>query len=309
MGNQAPLYFDLSIQDVYATLKSGCTTYLIEKEKFAFPIQLMEYLNEKRINVIMWVPSALCLVANLKALRAEKLPALRMVLFCGEVMPNKQLNAWRKVFTKTTFVNLYGPSETCDASTYYVVDRAFADDEALPIGYPCRDTDIILLNEANELVKGDEVGELCIRGTSLSYGYYQDQEKTAAAFVQNPLNDCYPELIYRTGDLVKYNKYGELEYISRKDFQIKHMGHRIELGEIETAVSSIDGVERCCCVYDDRRSKIVLFYTGNVDGHEIIQQLKRLIPDYMLPNRKIQLDDMPFNLNGKIDRAALKAKL
>ena len=309
LGNQAPLYFDLSIQDVYVTLKTGCTTYLLEKEKFAFPIKLMEYLAEKHINVIMWVPSALCLVANLKALRAKVLPKLRMVLFCGEVMPNKQLNQWRKVMPETVFVNLYGPSETCDASAYYIVEREFADDEPLPIGYPCQNTDIFVLNADNKLVSGDEVGELCIRGTSLAYGYYHEPEKTAAVFVQNPLQNSYPETIYRTGDLVRYNEYGELMYVSRKDFQIKHMGHRIELGEIETAVSSISGVERCACVYDDKRNKIVLFYTGNADGHDIIEQLKKMVPEYMLPNRKEKLDRMPINLNGKIDRVALKSSI
>ncbi len=309
LGNQAPLYFDLSIQDVYATLKTGCTTYLLEKEKFAFPIKLMEYLTEKHINIIMWVPSALCLVANLKALRAKVLPRLRLVLFCGEVMPNKQLNMWRKTMSETVFVNLYGPSETCDASAYYIVDRQFEDDEPLPIGYPCGNTDIFVLNIDNKLVTGDEVGELCIRGTSLAYGYYHDREKTAEAFVQNPLQDYYPETIYRTGDMVRYNEYGELMYVSRKDFQIKHMGHRIELGEIETAVSSIDGVERCACVYDDKRSKIVLFYTGSAEGHAISEQLKTMVPEYMMPNRKKKLDVMPINLNGKIDRVALKSSL
>lgn len=309
LGNQAPLYFDLSIQDVYATLKTGCTTYLLEKEKFAFPIKLMEYLAEKHINVIMWVPSALCLVANLKALRAKILPNLRMVLFCGEVMPNKQLNQWRKAMSETLFVNLYGPSETCDASAYYIVDREFTDDEPLPIGFPCQNTDIFVLNEFDKLVHGSEIGELCIRGSSLAYGYYNEPEKTAAAFVQNPLHTFYPEVIYRTGDLVHYNEYGELMYDSRKDFQIKHMGHRIELGEIETAVSSIDGVERCACVYDDKRGKIVLFYTGDVDDHFIIEQLKNMVPEYMLPNSKKKMEELPINLNGKIDRAALKNSL
>ena len=255
----------------------------------------------------MWVPSALCLVANLKALRAKTLPKLRMVLFCGEVMPNKQLNQWRKAMPETVFVNLYGPTETCDASAYYIVDREFADDEPLPIGYPCRNTDIFVLNADNNLASVEELGELCIRGTSLAYGYYHEPEKTAAVFVQNPLQKCYPETIYRTGDLVRYNEYGELMYVSRKDFQIKHMGHRIELGEIESVVSSIEGVERCACVYDDKNSKIVLFYIGEADVPDINIQLKTMLPEYMMPNRKVKLDDMPINLNGKIDRAALKS--
>ena len=221
-------------------------------------------------------------------------------------MPNKQLNQWRKAMPETIFVNLYGPSETCDASTYYIVDREFADDEPLPIGYPCENTDIFVLDENNQKVIGDSVGELCIRGTSLAYGYYRDFEKTVTAFVQNPLQDCYTELIYRTGDLVRYNNYGELMYVGRKDSQIKHMGHRIELEEIEAAVSSIGGVECCACLYDERQSKIVLFYTGEADETAISKQLGKVVPEYMLPKRKEKLDNMPINLNGKIDRVTLK---
>ena len=308
LGNQSPLYFDLSIQDVFAPLKSGATTLLIAKEKFSFPAQLMAYLVEQNINVIVWVPSALCIVAKLHALRVKSLPTLRLVAFCGEVMPNKYLNQWRKVFPLTKFVNMYGPAEACDASTYYEIDREFQDDEPLPIGEPCRNTGILILNEQDELVErgSDELGELCIRGSSLAHGYYNNPDKTAEVFVQNPLNKSYPELIYRTGDLVRYNERGELVYVCRKDFQIKHMGHRIELGEIETAVSSLSDVDANCCLYDATRQRIVLFYTGRAEQSEITTRLSAMVPDYMLPNRFIKLESMPMNLNGKIDRAALK---
>lgn len=309
IGNQAPLYFDLSIQDVYAPLRTGCTTELVPGSLFAFPKKVMTYLVEKNVNAIIWVPTALCLMANMKALTLDKLPELRIVLFCGEVMPNKQLNIWRKAYPQTTFVNLYGPTEACDACSYYVVDREFADDEPLPIGKPCENTDILVLNEKDELVTGDEIGELCIRGSSLANGYYNDPEKTVAAFVQNPLNSCYPELIYRTGDLVRYNSYGELDYVSRKDFQIKHLGYRIELGEIETVISSIDGVELNCCLYNQPKKRIELFYTGTVDKKELMAKAAVMLPEYMLPAKYNFLEEMPRNLNGKIDRQALKGNL
>ena len=306
LGNQSPLYFDLSIQDVFTPLKSGATTCLIPKKNFSFPTKLMAYLLERNINVIVWVPSALCIAAKLHALRVKALPALRLVAFCGEVMPNKYLNQWRKVFPQTTFVNMYGPAEACDASTYYEIDREFQDDEPLPIGIPFRNTDILILNERDASAAPDELGELCIRGSSLAYGYYNNPSRTAEAFVQNPLNKSYPEIIYRTGDLVRYNERGELVYVCRKDFQIKHMGHRIELGEIETAVSSLDGVDANCCLYDTARQRIVLFYVGRSEPPEITSRLSTMVPDYMLPNRIERLDSMPMNLNGKIDRAALK---
>ncbi len=309
-GNQAPFYFDNSILDIYSTIKSGATTYIIPKNLFAQPVPLLEYLKEKRINTIFWVPSALIVVAKLKAFRNVDLSdTLRRVLFCGEVMPNKQLNTWRRFLPDVLYANLYGPTEITDACTYYIVDREFADDEPLPIGIPMANTDILVLNDRNEPVKGDEIGELCVRGTSLSMGYYNNSEKTREAFVQNPLNPCVPETIYRTGDLVKYNAHGEIIYLSRKDFQIKHMGHRIELGEIETAVSSLEEIALCCCLYDEKRQKIVLFLEEPLERAYINEKISGLVPEYMLPGKVITLEKMPINANGKIDRVKLKELL
>ncbi len=306
-GNQAPFYFDNSILDIYSTLRMGATCYIIPKELFSQPVPLLQYIKDNHINTIFWVPSALIVVAKLKAFRNVDLTdTVKRVLFCGEVMPTKQLNVWRSYLPNAVYANLYGPTEITDACTYYIVDREFSDEESLPIGIPMANTDILVLNEKNELVVGDEIGELCVRGTSLSMGYYNNPEKTREAFVQNPLNSAVPEIIYRTGDLVKYNEYGEIMYLARKDFQIKHMGHRIELGEIETAVSSIDEITLCCCLYDEMRQKIVLFADADLEKSYIIEKLEPLIPEYMFPNRFVYMDEMPINSNGKIDRVALK---
>ena len=306
-GNQAPFYFDNSILDIYSTIKMGATCYIIPKELFSQPVPLLEYIKEKKINTIFWVPSALIVVAKLRAFKNVDLTGtLKRVLFCGEVMPNKQLNAWRKAVPNALYANLYGPTEITDACTYYIVDREFADDEPLPIGKAMKNTDILVLNDKNEQVTGDEVGELCVRGTSLSMGYYKNPEKTREAFVQNPLNTAVVELIYRTGDLVKYNEYGEIIYLARKDFQIKHMGHRIELGEIETAVSAIEEVTLCCCLYDDKRQRIVLFTDVDLSKEYIISKIEKQVPEYMFPNRVVYMETMPINANGKIDRVKLK---
>lgn len=308
-GEQAPFYFDNSILDIYQTLKNGATMHIIPQKFFMLPKQLFEFLAEKKVNTIFWVPSALCIMANLKAVGKFPVPTLKKVLFCGEVMPNKQLNVWRKAFPKCLYANLYGPTEITDVCAYYIVDREFSDDESLPIGFACENTEILVLNNKNELVKGDEKGELCVRGICLSYGYYNNPEKTQAAFVQNPLNPYYPEIIYRTGDIVHYNEKHELMYDCRKDFQIKHMGHRIELGEIETAISAVEGVEQNCCLYDTEHSKIVMFFTGAIESQQIIDAIKNTVPEYMIPNKKIKLEKMPINLNGKIDRVELKKML
>ncbi|MBD5549668.1 MAG: amino acid adenylation domain-containing protein [Lachnospiraceae bacterium] len=310
-GNQAPFYFDNSILDIYSAMKTGASLYIVPQKLFSQPVLLLEYLKEHRINTIFWVPSALIVVSKLKALRnVDMTGVLKRVLFCGEVMPNKQLNIWRKFLPDVIYANLYGPTEITDACTYYIVDREFGDDEPLPMGFPMKNTDILVLDEEDHLVlETGVVGELCVRGVGLAKGYYRNREKTQVAFVQNPLNDAYEEKIYRTGDLVKYNERHELVYLSRKDFQIKHMGHRIELGEIETAVSSLPGVSLCCCLYDDKRSRIVLFIDKEIKKDEVNEQLKTMIPEYMLPGKVIIEEKMPINANGKIDRVRLKEYL
>lgn len=307
-GNQAPFYFDNSILDIYSALKTGAALYIIPSSLFSQPVKLLQFLVDNKITTIFWVPSALIVVSRLKAFRnVDVSKYLKRVLFCGEVMPNKQLNIWRTWLPGVLYANLYGPTEITDACTFYTVDRAFSDDEPLPIGRPMRNTEILVLDENDRLVAGPEqIGELCVRGTSLAAGYYNDPERTAAAFVQNPLQTAYQEKIYRTGDLVKYNDRHELIYLSRKDFQIKHLGHRIELGEIETAVSSLEEISMCCCLYDDINNKIVLFLEQEFRRSEINGRIRDLIPDYMLPGKVVCVDKLPLNANGKIDRVRLR---
>lgn len=306
-GSQTPFYFSMSITDVFSTIFSGATLYIIPKMYFSFPIKLLEYINENKINSIYWVPSALCIVANLKALEEIKLTTLKKVLFAGEVMPTKQLNMWMEKLPNVMFANLFGPTETTDICTYYIVDRKFNNDENLPIGRACDNCDVMIIKEDGTLAQQNEEGELCVRGSFLAMGYYDNPEKTAAVFVQNPLNKHYPETIYKTGDIVKYNERGELIYLSRKDFQIKHMGYRIELGEIETAINNIEGIIICACVYDTETSRIVLFYQGEgLEEKELLERASSKLPNYMCPNQVIKLDRMPYNANGKIDRVNLK---
>lgn len=306
IGNQAPFYFDSSVKDIYAVLKTGATMEIIPKQLFSFPIKLMEYIEEKKINYVDWVPSAFCIVANTGTLAKTSPQCLRKIAFCGEIMPTKQYNMWREKYPNAVFANIYGPTEATVDCTYYIVDREFADDQPLPIGYPCRNTDIFILN-GDRLAKEGEAGELCIRGRCLAPGYYNNAEKTDEAFIQNPLNPYYPEKIYKTGDVAKYNEYGEIVFLARKDHQIKHMGHRIELGEIEAAVNSIDLVENGACIYDNENQKIVLFYCGREATQSyILKKLRDKVPKYMFPNVMLLLEEMPHTLNGKIDRLRLK---
>ena len=305
-ANQAQLYFDLSIQDVYAPLKNGSTTVLIPNRVYSSPIRVWKIILEKKVNTLVWIPSMLSLFANLDVLSHVDKAPLTTVLFCGEVMPMKQLNYWIRNYPNVVYGNLYGPTECTEACTYYTINRPFKDEEMLPMGKACENSEVMVLGDNGELITSvGKIGELCVRGTCLSHGYYGDRSRTEEVFIQNPLNDKYKELIYKTGDLVYYNEFEELVYVSRKDFQIKIRGYRVELGEIEAAVSAIKEITYSCCLFDSSHEKIVLVYTGEIAPEKINEILKTKLQDYMIPSEYKQREKMIFNINGKIDRKSL----
>ena len=302
-ANQSPFYFDACLKELYPTMMFGATTYIVPKSLFMFPVRLVEFLNRHQVNTICWVVSALTMISSFCTFDTVKPEFLRTIAFGSEVFPIRQYRLWKEAVPQARFFNLYGPTEATGMSCYYEVDREFALDEAIPIGRPFKNTEILLLDEENR--RADE-GEIYIRGTAVTLGYYNNKEKTAEAFVQNPLNPWYPEIVYRTGDVGRYNEQGELVFVSRRDFQIKHMGHRIELGEVEIHAGLVEGVRMAACIYDSENSKIVLFYVGEADPSAVMASLKQKLPRYMLPNRIQQIRQMPFTANGKINRMALK---
>lgn len=301
-GSQTPFYFDASLKDIYPTLKCGCETVIVPHNLFMFPIKLTDFLNEYRINTLCWVVSALTMISAFGVLDENPPKYLKLVGFGGEVFPIKQYKRWKKALPDVRYINLYGPTETTGVSMYYEVDRDFEKDEAIPLGKAFQNVDIFLLDEDNKLALE---GEICMRGTAVTMGYYNDFERTSSAFVQNPLNDKYPEIIYRTGDIARINDRGEMVFVSRKDFQIKHMGHRVELGEIEADVNSIEGVTSSCAVYLKKKDRIELYYEGGPIEGDMINMLKERLPRYMVPTKAYKLDKLPLTPNGKIDRKGL----
>ena len=302
-ANQTPLYFDACLKEVYPTLKFGATTYIVPKSYFMFPLKLVEFLNTYKINTICWVVSALTMISAFGTFDTVQPKYLRTIAFGSEVFPKKQFDIWRKVLPEASFTNLYGPTEGTGMCCYFHVDRELGEDEPIPIGRPFDNTEILLLDKDNKLASE---GEICIRGTGVTLGYYNNPEKTSAAFVQNPLNTAYPEIIYRTGDMGRYNERGELVFMARQDDQIKHMGHRIELGEVEANVNSMEGVRLCGCIYDKEKEKIVLYYVGDPEVRTLVRDLKQRVPRYMVPNVVRKVEKMPFTANGKLNRKELK---
>jgi amino acid adenylation domain-containing protein len=311
IGSLSPFYFDIYTLELYLCLAKGATLVIIPEQCAAFPARLLDFMVAQAISFIFWVPTIMVNIANQDLLAKWKLESLRKVFFAGEVFPTRHLNYWRRHLPDAQFVNLYGPIEISVDCTCFVVDREMADDEKLPIGFPCRNTDILILNERNQPVQADEPGELCVRGSSLAMGYWNNPERTAQAFVQNPLNPHYPELIYRTGDLVYRNPRGEIMFIGRKDFQIKHLGYRIELGEIEHAVLQVEGVRNACVVYQQERKEIILFFESDQELSPAVirERLGAFVPKYMLPTVFHRMDQLPRNPNGKIDRQNLLGRV
>ena len=304
--NQAPFYFDASVPDIYIPLKTGATVFIPPKSYYTFPKKILQFIETHNINTLIWVPSALCNVVNCKAFEVCVPASIKLVIFCGEVMPCKHLNVWRTYIPSALYVNMYGPTEATYACMYYNIERVFADDDKLPLGKACENSEIILLDDDDKLAEPGIIGEICISGQCLSQGYYNSKEKTSAAFMQNPINTKWREIIYRTGDLAYQNEHGEIIFAGRKDFQIKRLGHRIELGEIETVILSLNEVENACCVFNEDNSDIITVYTGKIDSNALADLIVDKLPQYMMPNKFVKLTSMPMNLNGKIDRAKIK---
>lgn len=309
IGNQAPFDFDVSVKDIYSTLKVGATMVIIPRRLFSIPMQLLDYLCERRVTTLIWAVSALCIITQLKGLTYRVPTDVNKILFSGEMMPIKHLKLWQKSLPDALYVNLYGPTEITCNCTYYRVTQEFGPDEKLPIGKPFPNEKVFLLDESDrEITKPGTVGELCVSGTALALGYYNNPEQTKKAFVQNPLNFHYMETIYRTGDLASYNEDGDLCFAGRKDFQIKYMGHRIELEEVEAVLNSYPEIQRACCIFDTAKNRLAAFYVGNMDSRQIRKRMQEALPVFMIPTAFYSLPELPMTANGKIDRKKLLAE-
>lgn len=309
IGSLSPLIFDIYSYELCLLIARGATLVIIEDKMAPFPIKILEHLQRYSVTFIFWVPTIMVNIANLDLLRSVRLPELKLVWFAGEVFPTKQFNYWRDQLNSATFVNLYGPIEITLDCTYFIVDRVIKDDEPIPIGYACSNTDLLILDDEDKLVRDSGEGELCVRGSSLAMGYYNNPELTNKAFVQNPINKSYPELIYKTGDIVYINMLGEIIYKGRKDTLIKHSGYRIELAEIEhVIVNRLKLVSNCCAIYDHEKKQIILIYEAEEDVAitKFRSEIGKIFPKYMIPSCFNRLDHLPMNPNGKIDRLKLK---
>lgn len=306
VANQAPFDFDVSVKDIYSSIFTGATLLIVPRRLFSKPAELLDYLCEHNATTMIWAVSALCLITTFHGLDYKVPEKVNKILFSGEVMPLKHLKQWVEKLPNALFVNLYGPTEITCNCTYHIIDKQLNYEKQIPMGTPFDNEEVFLLDDNNNLIQEtDRVGEICVRGTALALGYFNNQEQTNKSFVQNPLNNSFIDPIYKTGDLGYLSADGNFYFCGRKDFQIKHMGHRIELEEIELAINKHKEIERVCCVYDEEKSKLYAFYIGNIDKMTLKEQLSNQLPVFMVPNVLKQIDEMPLTKNGKIDRKAL----
>ncbi|MCL2671576.1 MAG: AMP-binding protein [Clostridiales bacterium] len=300
-GNQTPFFFIASLKEIYLTVKNGATTHILPKELFARPAELLRRLTDLRVNTILWATAAFKLMANLDALAAHVPQDLQYIFFSGESVQGRHVNYWRRFLPEALYTNLYGLTETATNVAYYMVDRPLDDAENLPMGRARKNVQLYLLD-------GDP-GEIAAGGACLAMGYWRNSEQTAALFVQNPLQNDFPETVYRTGDIARRNERGELVYVCRKDSQVKHMGVRVELGEVETAALGSALVRDAACAYDTQRDRIVIFYTGDAEETALRAALREKLPKYMQPKRIARLPALPQLPNGKTDRVRLHQML
>ncbi len=315
VSGHSPLHFDLSTFDIYGAFAAGAALHPIPPEINLLPHRLADLIRETELTQWFSVPSILNHMAKLDAVPANDFPALRRLIWCGERFPTSGLMYWMERLPHVEFTNLYGPTETTIASSFYRVPARPQDPRVeTPIGQGCDGEELLVLDADLRPVPPGEIGDLYIRGVGLSPGYWRDPERTAAAFVPNPFSDDPADRIYRTGDLARVDERGSIVLVGRADTQVKSRGYRIELGEIEAALDGFAELQECAvvAVESDRFEGSVLCCAFvprpgvELEPAAIRQRLSKLLPTYMVPTRWKRLERMPFNQNGKTDRPQLR---
>lgn len=314
--NVNPLYFDNSVFDFYSSIFTGAALVPISRELVMEPNKLVRRIDKFKCTVWFSVPSLLIYLNTMRVLNKNNMKYITRFIFGGEGYPKPKLKELFDLYShRAEFFNVYGPTEcTCICSSYKITDSDFKSLIGLPpLGRIADNFSYLLLDENGKKVKPDQVGELYLLGPNVGKGYYNDKKRTQEKFIQNPHNISYSEVMYKTGDLIKYNSSDNYLYFSgRKDNQIKHMGYRIELEEIEVALSRLKYITQAAVIHGQIKglSQIIAVVSSktNLDELRIKNDLKKILPNYMIPNKVYQLKVLPKNANGKIDKRILITK-
>jgi amino acid adenylation domain-containing protein len=315
MSSHPPLHFDLSVMDIFGSLGVGAELHLVPYEINLLPNKVADFIRNSELTHWFSVPSLLNYMAKFDVIKEQDFKMLKRILWCGEVFAIPSLRYWMQRLPHVSFTNLYGPTETTIASSYYTVPTCPEDGTSpIPIGKPCEGEELLVLNEDLLPVPTGEIGNLYIRGAGLSPGYWRDQEKTQAAFIRNPFNSDPSDRLYKTGDLASIGDDGLVYFHGRADTQIKSRGYRIELGEIESAFHAMSLLQECAVVAIETEgfegATICCAYVP-ADGSEVSslvlrKSLARVLPQYMIPSQYRVFEKLPKNASGKIDRPKLR---
>ena len=316
VSSHAPLHFDLSILDVFATIKGGARIALVPERLSTFPVKLVEFIRDEHVSVWYSVPTALILMLERGNFAAQPFPHLRVILFAGEVFPIKFLQRLMRATTAALF-NLYGPTET-NVCTYYAVRPSDLERETpVPIGIAIGNYDVFAVNERGEAVAdGKERGELWARGPGLMAGYWGDPAKTARTLRPNPFNPHLTgDFIFATGDIVTLDADGNFLYHGRGDNMVKSRGYRIELGEVESALYRHPRVREAVVlpvpdpmVTNRLRAIVSLDEPGASTSEDLREFCRRQLPAYMVPDAIEVRARLPQTSTGKLDRQALASE-
>ena len=308
----APLHFDLSVFDVFATCRAAACLAVLPDGAATFPVSIAKWLQSQRVSVWYSVPSVLTLLACYGSLGRLDLSRLRTVIFAGEVFPPRYLAALMAELPHCRFLNWYGPTET-NVCTAFEVPAGGPDGVPVPIGKACANTEVFAVTSEGHRVSGPgEVGELYVRGPSLMRGYWGQSAKTSEALVGNPLRTGSDELVYRTGDLVTLEPEGNYAYLGRRDSMVKIRGYRIELGEVEATLYRHPAIREAAVlpVSDELlgsrlRAVVTADGAGNLTREEVLVHCQRWLPGYMVPDIVEFREGLPRTSTGKVDRAGL----
>lgn len=304
--------FDISIWELFWPLMYGGTVCAVEREIVSNPWAFAEWIATHDINIAHFVPSSFGEFVNATETDKLELDSLRWLIFSGEALPTPVIQKWiDKYGLKIGLANLYGPTEASIDVTYHIIDRRPDDNESIPIGRAVDNTDIIVVSKECKRVERGQLGELCIGGVQLAEGYLNEPELTAKAFIDNPFTEITGDCIYKTGDLVKENDDGSIEYHGRLDSQIKIRGFRVELGEIESVLCLYENINEAAVLVVDlgQSKKLIAWVSGTgVDEKRIKAFVREKCPEYMVPHIVVIKDTLPKNHNGKLDRKALLAE-
>lgn len=303
--------FDAVLRDIFVPLVAGATICIPEEKEIIYDAErLVSWIDREKITLIHCVPS---LFRNLLTVidGAKEFLTLRYILLAGEPVRISDVKSWfQKYGDRIKLVNLYGSSEMTMIKLYHQITREDLQRKTIPIGQPMPGTKVIILDEQKNPCPPGVIGEIYIRSPYLTLGYYQEPAKTQEVFLVNPFSQNPEDLIYKTGDLGRLLPDGNLEFIGRKDNQVKIRGQRVELGEIEALLSNQPTVQEVVVLTSSKRdgdNRLVAYLVGNTDLRisDLRDDLKKNLPFYMIPESFYQLDKLPLTPNGKIDRQSL----